>query len=478
MNIQKILSFSIGPLGSAVLAFVTIPIMASVFEPEDIGRFNFFQVILSFCLLFTVLGLDQAYVREFHESRDRAQLLKSCVSPGLILMLACLVPTVIYKAQLSQLLYDNPNPIFYWITIASVLAAFISRFLSLILRMEERGLAFSMSQLIPKALILIIFVAVVIFDIQRNFLILISAFFISSIAVIVIYLWNTRRQWIPAIGKKIDEQQMQSLLHYGIPLIFSGLAYWGLVAASSIILRSYSTFSELGIYSVTTSIAGVAVIFQSIFSVVWAPIVYKWTAEGVEVSRIDRLASQALFIVCAIFLSCGIFSWLVDYFLPTRYGIVKYLVLCAIVQPLLYTLSEITCVGIGITRRTMLAIWVTVLALCVNILLNLWLVPLHGASGAVVANSVAYLVFFIARTEASAFVWRKFPRLRLYLFTSLTVAFAIGTVIWGATLSFHYALLWLSLVPIVSWCFRNELADLIAACRTVWIRHTIIHVSK
>ena len=147
---------------------------------------------------------------------------------------------------------------------------------------------------------------------------------------------------------------------------------------------------------------------------------------------------------------------------------VKYLVLCAIVQPLLYTLSEITSVGIGITRRTVLTIWVTVAALCANVLLSLWLVPMHGAAGAVVANAVAYLVFFVARTETSASVWRQFARARLYVFTSLAVAFAVATVTLGPMLPFHFALVWLALAPLIVGCFRVELAELLADIRIAW----------
>mgnify|MGYP003604568121 FL=1 len=94
--------------------------------------------------------------------------------------------------------------------------------------------------------------------------------------------------------------------------------------------------------------------------------------------------------------------------------------------------------------------------------------PLHGAAGALVANAVAYLVFFVARTEASAFVWRQIPRVRLYVFVSLAVAFAVVTVIFGATLPFPYALVWLALAPLIVGCFRVELAELLADIRIAW----------
>lgn len=459
MNAKKIIHFAIGPLGSAALGLLTVPLLTIIFSVEDIGKFNFFQIILSFSLLMIMMGLDQSYVREFHESSDRAKLLKNCVIPGFALFSLMLTGTFFFRTEISNLLYGDFNPVLYWITLATVAATFISRFLSLILRMQERGLAFSLSQIIPKILLLAFLGAFLIFDLARSFTELLLAFFASSISVTLVYLWNTRKQWRPALEKETDSSQLKSLLQFGVPLIFSGLAYWGLMATSSFSLRSMASFSELGIYSVTNSIAGVANIFQSIFSVVWAPIVYKWVAQGVDLSRVDRLAHQALAVVCSIFIACGMFSWLCDYILPDDYALVKYLVLGAIVQPLLYTLSEITCVGIGITRRTSLTIWVTIAALLVNVTLSIWLVPKFGARGAVIANAFAYLAFFIARTEASAYAWRPFPRLRLYIFTLLLVIFSAVTVALGPTLSFHYSLLWIFLIPIVAWCFKGEFSE-------------------
>lgn len=473
MKLSRVLGFALGPIASAAFGLLTVPLVAWAFSAEDVGRLNILQVTVSFCLLLFALGLDQAYVREFHESPDRARLLKACFAPGFALLAAGGVFTVAFGARLSLLLFGTANPAFFWITMVCVIAAFVSRFLSLILRMQERGLAFSMSQVIPKALLLLIVGGIVLFGLQRSFLALQLAFLASTIAVVLVYLWNTRNQWRPALAANLDQKQIRSLLKFGTPLIFSGLAYWGLVATSSIALRSLSTFSELGVYSVAMSFAGVATIFQSIFSVVWAPIVYKWVAEGTDLSRVDGVARQALAVVCGIFVVCGLFSWVVDYVLPTDYVTVKYLVLCAIVQPLLYTLSEITCVGIGISRRTMLTVWVTFAALCSNVLLNLWLVPAHGAAGAVASNAVAYVVFFVARTEASAYVWRQFPRMRLYVFVGLAVAFSLATLALAPMLPFHYALVWLVLLPIVAWCFRIELVDAFNfACRA-WRKNQI-----
>lgn len=473
MNFNKIIGFALGPIASAMFGLITVPVIAWAFSAEDVGRMNLLQVTVSFCLLLLVLGLDQAYVREFHESKDRARLLKACFTPGLLFLVIGSASTIAFGSELSLLLFGMNNPVFYWITLAFVIATFISRFLSLILRMQERGLAFSMSEVIPKSLLLVIIGGIVLLGVSRGFLQLQLAFLVSTMAVVLVYLWNTRKQWRLAVAAQLDRQQVQSLLKFGAPLIFSGLAYWGLVAAGSIALRSLSSFTELGIYSVTMSFAGVAAIFQSIFSIIWAPIVYRWVAEGRDLSRVDSVARQALAVVCGIFIMCGIFSWLTDFVLPAQYTQVKYLVLCAIVQPLLYALSEITCVGIGITRRTMLSVWVTLAALFTSVMLCLWLVPDHGAVGAVVANAIANVVFFVGRTEASAYAWRQFPRARIYVFVGLAVALSLATVALAPLLPFSYVFAWLALLPFCIWCFRSELIAIMVFARSTWRSHQV-----
>lgn len=416
MNHKKILGFALGPFASAFFGLVTVPLMAWMFRPEDIGRMNLLQVVLSFCLLLLVLGLDIAYVREYHDSTNRPTLLKACFAPGFMLLLLCALGTVAFARDLALWLFGVADPLLYVLTLLCVVANYISRFLSLILRMQERGLAFSMSQLIPKALQLVLLGLVVWLGLQRNFLTLLWIAVSSMMAVVVVYAWNTRAQWVPALKARPSATQIRTLLKFGFPLVFSGLAYWGLTATSSLVLSKQSTFNELGIYSVTSSFAGVAAIFQSIFTVMWGPTVFKWVNQGVDMARVDAIARQALAVVCVIFAMVGSFSWLTDYVLPPHYINVKYLVVCAVAPPLLYTLSEITGIGIAISRRTSFAVWVALAALITNILLSIWLVPTHGAAGAVIANAIAYLVFFIARTEASAYVWRQFPRARIYIF--------------------------------------------------------------
>lgn len=461
MDLKTISGFSIGPLGSALLGFIVVPLNAWLFSPEDIGRFNLFQLSVSLGLLVFVLGLDSAFVREYHGSKSLPELLKACFLPGFTIMLISLALAAMYSNEITRALFDTDDVVVFLLLAAAICLAFILRFLSLILRMQERGVAYSMSEISLRAIQLCAIGGIFWFDLHRSLLNLLYILTFSLLAVVALCAYNTLPSWRPALVAKQSRELQKSLLKFGMPLVLTGFIYWGLTAISSMVLRRESTLAELGVYSVTSSIAAVAAIFQSIFSVIWAPTVYKWINDGVDVSRLDRVAQQALAVVCFIFCAVGSMSWITDYLLPEHYIGVKYLLVCAVAPTLLYALSEITSIGIGVSRRTGLTIWSTLAALTINILTSHLLIPSHGAAGAVMANTMSYLVFFTVRTEISSRVWHPLSRIKIYLTIFTFVLFAIGTVLLGPLLPFNFAVLWIFILFFLLLVFRGEIRSFI-----------------
>lgn len=465
MKFNKILGFAAGPLGAAILGLIAIPLSAWIFSPADLGRYNVFQVSLSFILLFTTLGLDRAYIREYHEAQDRDRLFRSCFSPGFLLLAVIVAFTIPFSSRVAQWLFAVPDGTLYIVTVFAFFSNYISRFLSLILRMQERGWAYSASQVMPKLLSLSLIAGVALSSWDRDFKLLQWIMFLSILVVMVIYGWNTRRQWMRALKARIDFGELHRLLVYGFPLACAGLAYWGLTATSTMALRQWSTFDELAVYSVTNSVAGVGMIFQAIFATVWAPTVYKWVADGVDMKKVDDVARHALLAVCVIFVTAGLFSWLLDLLLPQHYHQIKYLIACAVAPSLLYTLSEITTVGITISRRTSWTVWITLVALATNVCLSWWLVPSNGAAGAILANAVAFMVFFVLRTEVSAALWRGFPRARIYAFLCLMVSLSMGIVVARQDLPKVFPAVWIAPLLLVLVYFPGEIQGVLSLAR-------------
>lgn len=442
MTPKKIAAFAIGPFGGALLGLITLPVITWFFTQEDVGRLSMLQVVMGFSILLFSLGLDQSYVREFHEVNDRQKLLKLATYPGVLLLSASVLLLMIFGVSLSDWVFGVDNITLSILVIITLLCSFLSRFLSLILRMQERGLAYSMSQLLPKLLLLLTIGAYVLFGADKTLLNLIAAYTATIVFVCVVYGWNTRREWYPAIYAEFDIVQLRNMLAFGLPLILGGLAFWGLTAVDKIFLRTLTNFDELAIYSVAVSFAAAATILKSVFSTVWAPIVYKWASEGEVIDKVEKVMNYVLAIVVFVFCLTGLLSWVITYFLPSNYSEVQWIVVSCIGFPLLYLLSETTVVGIGITRRSSYSMFAAGLALFVNLVGNWILIPAFGAKGAAASTCFSFWVFFILRTEFSILLWLPLPRIRLYLMSSLCVAMAIASTLFGNDWNHSILIIW------------------------------------
>ncbi|WP_404401767.1 oligosaccharide flippase family protein [Idiomarina seosinensis] len=442
MTPRKIAAFAIGPFGGALFGLVTLPVITWFFSQEDVGRLSMLQVVMGFSILLFSLGLDQSYVREFHEVDDRPKLLKHATYPGIVLLSLSVVALMVFGVSLSQLVFGVESFTLNLLIILALLSSFLSRFLSLILRMQERGLAYSMSQLLPKLLLLCTIGAYLFLDADKTLVNLIAAYTAATFFVCLVYGWNTRREWFPSISTKLEVAQFRNMFAFGLPLIVGGLAFWGLTAVDKIFLRALTNFDELAVYSVAVSFAAAATILKSVFSTVWAPIVYKWASQGEGIEKVEKVTNYVLAIVVLVFCLTGLFSWVITYFLPSNYSGVQWIVISCIGYPLLYLLSETTVVGIGITRKSSYSMFAATLAFIVNLIGNWMLIPEYGAKGAAASTCFSFWVFFILRTEFSIFLWQPLPRRRLYLMSALCVAMAIVSTLFGDNWSQTVLMLW------------------------------------
>lgn len=467
MDIKKLAGYAIGPVGASILGFVTLPVITWYYSVEDVGRISMLQIFTSFFVMLFCLGLDQAYVREYHRSEQKILLLKSTLLPGVFLGTIFLATIFLYDSNLiSKWLYGISDLYLSLITIICFIVALITRFLSLVIRMQERAIAFSMSQLLPKILFLVFILITVWMGFSRDTFNLITANILSIICVFIIFSWNTREDWCAFLNNSLDKEQLKKLFAFGLPLVIGGLAFWGLNVMDRLFLRTMSSYSELGVYSVAMSIAAVAAILSSVFNTIWAPMVYKWESENlVDIDKIDYISEIILTIIYFIIVISGLFSWIIPLLLPQDYQIIQFLITSCLLGPLLYTLSETTAVGITLVRKTKLSMLASISAMLINLLGNYFLVLKYGAIGATASTAVAFWFFFIIRTEFSKLVWRKIPVKKAYIVTGILIFTSITSMFFLKDYLVSFILVWFLLLIAGFFIFWHTLKKVVMQLR-------------
>jgi len=431
MSPDKVLKFALGPLGLGALGFISVPLLSWFFTPSDIGVLATLQLVVGFVLMVTSLGLDQSYAREYHAVRDRRLLFFRCFLPGLCFLCAGAAALLLIDlSSVAEFLFGFKDPILVWMVILGCVFGYLARYVSLYYRLAEHAFLFSISQLLPKVIFILIALFAVFLGAGFEYLGLTGSYVggLVSVAIFFLLVRPPRQKVIKRESGKEPGENFLDLVQYAIPLLFSGLGAWALKSIDRVALRSLSTLDELGIYSVAVTIAGGAALFASIFNIVWAPYVYKMAAIDIDKGKIALAGNIVEFFVFILLCLVGIASPFMPFFLPEQYALVGALIPLCVFVPLVYSLSEAVTIGINLSKKTACAMYATLIAFVACASLNYLLVGRFGAIGAAVGTATAFVVYFIVRFEFARKVWDVLPRKRVYFVVLIALCIAVAQV--------------------------------------------------
>jgi O-antigen/teichoic acid export membrane protein len=459
LNLQLIKSFSVGPIVSAILGLILLPVLSWSFSVEDIGRFSIMLSLSSLVIMVITIGLDQAYVREYHEENNKNALFKTCFIPSLIFFCIISIPALILS--IPELIFDYDKHIINILCIVSLFFILVIRFSGNILRMQGRGIAFSINQISQKLIFLPLVVIWISIGYISNFTSLLGLFFISVGITCFIAIFNVHPVIQGIFHSNFDLKLFKKICLYSWPIVLSGLSFWVLTSIDRFFLKSFVSYEELGVYSMSVSFAAGALILQSIFSIVWAPFIYKIISEEEDENSTPTILNAVRYVVfigISMWLILSMLSPLIPLFLPEEYSQIHFLFLLSLSYPMLYLLSEVCGIGLGITRKTKYILYASLTALCVNLILNIYLIPLFQATGAAIASAISFLTFLFIKVEAASLMWVSIARLGMYFMVIFILI--VGIALNVLKLEYEYVVLIYMLI-LIFWIVKcRDLIDL------------------
>lgn len=419
--LKKLAGFSIGPIVGAMIAFITIPITTYFISPEEYGKASMFTVYQVLIATFMYLGLDQAYIREYHSEDDKNNLMKNALAIPLILSLILFAVIFFAREQVSFLLFGNSNyelaGVLFGVTIVCLV---IERFILHSIRMRERAIEFSFVNILIKLLILIFTIIFVIF-IRRDFL---SVVYSSAIGQILgdLYLIIRYREFLNFKSVRPNKKLIRRMLIFGVPLILAASLNNLLNSIDRMILRVQSTFFEIGIFSAALKVSATLNILQTSFTSFWVPTAYRWYENNKEVKHYELVSQALLFVMSILFIFILTFKDFIILLLSPDYESAKLIIGFLCLQPIFYTISETTTLGIVFSRKSYLNIYISFLSLIPNVIINILLVNKFGALGAAIATGISFFIFFISRSYFSNKYWIGFSyRRHIIVFMTMLI---------------------------------------------------------
>lgn len=398
--IKRLAGFSIGSIVSAMIAMVQVAVVTRLVTAADYGTFSFYRSILLQIPVLLCIGFDQAYVREYHEEENKEQVFQNAIFVPLIVAGLFFIGTGVASPFLSQWLFNTPKTI-HFVLLGGIWCLFgvIERFVYLVVRMQEKALAYSRIAIAIKSVIFVLTLALL-FLMKSDLDAILYGFLVGNIAV-DFYLVVRFRSLLNLKKLHFDRKLWNRMLRYALPLVFVVGLSAGLATLDNLSLKTFSTPTDLGIYNVGLNLISLFSIVTTTFSNFWIPTALRWRENERSLAHFAFISDALLLLLSVMFFCVLAATPIVEIYLGKDFAAVTQILGLLSFRPILTILSETTVLGIMFARRTADNIWISVITFVPSVLLNVLLTPRIGFRGAALATALSFIVYYFARTAFS-----------------------------------------------------------------------------
>lgn len=439
---KKFLTFSYGSWISLIIGLLSTVISTRILNPEDFGKASMFTLAMNISMTFIIFGSDQAFIRFFYEEDEdkRGGLLYNCLKTPMYLLVISSIIIFAFWEELSIALLDEVNIIVMILLVVGIVFQVIFRFSALVIRMQQKGNLYSILLILQKTISITALVAFY-YAIGPRFEIIILSTVLDLILLSIFSIYAERKFWnITNISLKQLVHTSKDITRFGSPLVLTSLIIWLFQSFDKIAIRQWSSLNELGLYAAAFKIVALVNVLQGTFSTFWSPVAYeKFQNEPDNKEFYDKIFKIVSFVMFFVAIISIAGKDVIVYLLGKDYREASNIMPFLVFMPTLYTISEITVVGINFFKKPKWHVLIASIACLVNIFGNWILVPLYGALGASVSTAFSYIIFFILRTQISQMYFRiNYNLNKTYLMLFIISIYALFSII---TSSFYYNIL-------------------------------------
>jgi O-antigen/teichoic acid export membrane protein len=382
---------------SKVISFFTFPFIAKTLSAKSFGYLELILTSTALLGVFGNFGLNNAVQRFYWDKGITLSDRKKIVSTGLLLQLSIFLSIVVFTFIFIFSFFPTLGETghFTWEAIICALLLMAgnqwTQYLLDVIRLHFRPWRFFAVAMISRLLSAAFGLIAVVFMHKGIDGLMISQALIVLLILPLAVLMVKSEISIACISKF----WAKNLLKFGYPFIFSGIAYWIIVASDRWMLARFSSLEEVGIYSVSTRFSSVLLFVSAAFGQAWSPVAFKIRTD--YPTKYAKIYGDVLIIlIIGMIFIAAIFSLFSGELITLIVG-KKYLKSALPMSLLSFTMvihatQQVTAIGISLEKRTKLFAYLTWGTTVCHLGLNFILIPHFDALGASWATFISYLL--------------------------------------------------------------------------------------
>jgi len=440
------LIYGIGGVLAKGIGFFLLPVYTRIFSPAEFGTIEMLLVLNSFLGSILVMGMDTAQSFYFFEQKKQGQKAQAGVvtsilqwritwGSGIVLFATLISPL------LNRYLFDGQLSWEYFaIAFAGALFAQLMSQSAEVYRLLYRPwsyISITLGQGLCSGAIALILIIGLGFGILGFFIGVLSGTILAAV-----FGWWRIRNYMDFSGW--HRQWWPRLIRFGAPLVPAALAMYLLTTSDRWFINHFNGQEALGLYAVGAKFALLIGTVVTTFRKAWWPVAMDalQSEDGPVLFRAIARLYLGVGSAGIVFLT-ALSPLLVRCFTASAFHIAYPIVGVLAWYSIFYGFQLIAAGGIWKKEKTS---WVPILmgtAALLNIGLNAFLVPEHGAMGAALATSISFMIWNILTIVISERLWRveyAYGILALQISIGASACYFIlqmfnkGTSLWGVFL--------------------------------------------
>lgn len=413
---KNISYYSLGLILPKAASFILLPIYTYYLSPKEYGIVGAMTAFSAFFTILITLNFERSIFRliyDFKKEDKKEEFLGTLFIWVLVSSTIFVVIALIFGNKISQL-YNSID--FYPYFIISILTVYFNVFGNIpriTLQVNEKAGQFIILGIAQFAITNIsILVLVVVLEMKSEGYLL--GGLVTSILFLPYFTWFTLKRIKFVFSKTIFIQ----VFNFSIPILPTIIAAQIIELSDRIFIERFLSAEELGLYSLSYSIAALILVFTAAFKKAYDPIFYKIAnTEAEDVAKKILQSTNSLYYTVTIFLcltisllSKEIIFWIFDIKYYTAYQVVPFVCLS-------YAFAKIGgLINLSFyqNKKTLLMMYLSISSGILNLILNYFLIPKYGYFGAAYATIITYIFMLFVKYYFSKKVY--FIRINLIKF--------------------------------------------------------------
>jgi O-antigen/teichoic acid export membrane protein len=396
--IKKFLSDGVNYLIPGVLsrgiAFLLLPIYTRTLSPDEYGSFELFMTFLAFATLTVPFEISQSvgrFLANAGSDCERAEIFSSAFWFTVSCYSVFSVVAISYSESFSTAIFRNSEMSSEFIIgIGYVYFYGIFYLTQNQLRWELRSKAYGVTALLLALISALTSLYLGYLEELGLYGILFGLFFGAFIGSLV-GIWKLRNRIILNVNVK----RLKEMLSFSFPLVFSGIFIWANLYSDRFLIEYFLGLDALGVYGVAVRLSAMTGLLMLGVQGAMMPLVYSNLNDPKTPYYVGHIFRFFLVIAATLVFFVSVFSFEIIRIMTTPKFFDAQIILPVMMVASLATNMYIFAPGLGIARKTTQIAAIGLVALSLNISLNIILIPKLGLLGAAVSGCVSGIAGFL-----------------------------------------------------------------------------------